>query len=116
MELEGSALCQTINLYGTTLDSDSWARDLPEVLTDCRREKSCQFCFGKLAWGTSKGHIHAHFQPGLEIELAKRKVPFGAVGQLMEPNTLVVSYLTALEHGVSVADFRGEYSATAQTN
>jgi hypothetical protein len=112
MELEGSALCHIINIYGTTLDPNSRARPSPEIFPGRRHEKPCQLRFGKPAWETSKGQIHSHFQLGLEIELVKRKVPFGTVGQLMGPNTLAVSYLTALEHGVSNPKFRLEESAS----
>lgn len=53
------------------------------------------------------GKTHAHFKPGLEKELAGTKIPFGdEVGKQFDPGTLVASYLTALNHGVSDARFQ----------
>lgn len=87
--------------YSTTLDSKPKARRWPETLPDRRSKRFCTFRFGTLAWETSNGQVHAHFKPGLEIELSGKHIPFGNAGPLMEPDTLVISYLTALEHDVS---------------
>ncbi|OIW22968.1 hypothetical protein CONLIGDRAFT_694314 [Coniochaeta ligniaria NRRL 30616] len=106
MEFEGSVLCHIINLFSVTLDPEPWARQWPEELSDRRRERHCEFPFGKLAWTAAGDQLHAHFTPGLESELASAKQPFGFNGTLMEPGTIMASYLTALLHGVSDSEYR----------
>lgn len=107
MEIDGSVLCHIINLYSTTPDPDPWARQEEEEMPNRREAKQVTFPFGELAWEKVDGKMHAHFKPGLEKELASTKIPFGDdVGSKFEPGTLVASYLTALNHGVSDASFQ----------
>lgn len=105
MEIDGSVLCHIINLYSTTHDPSAFRRHR-ELMPNRRETKICTFPFGELAWNTVNGKTHAHFQPGLEKELVSTKIPFGRAGMKLEPETLVASYLTALDHGVSNASFQ----------
>jgi hypothetical protein len=105
MEIDGSVLCHIKTLYSTTHDPSAF-RLYSEKMPNRRETKICTFPFGELTWNTVDGKTHAHFQPGLEKELASPKIPFGRAGMKLEPETLVASYLTALDHGVSDASFR----------
>jgi hypothetical protein len=106
MEVEGSVLCHIINLFSVTLNPEPWTRAWAENLPDRRRERHCDFPFGRLVWTTAGDQIHAHFTPGLESELASAKQPFGVHGTLMDRGTIMASYLTALLHGVSDSKYR----------
>jgi hypothetical protein len=109
MEVDGAVLCHVMNLYSMSLDPNPYARRSPEPVPDYADEKLCKFLFGTLAWEKTNGQIHAHFDPGLEIELNGEKTPFGAVGLMLEkaePNTWMATYFTALMHGVSDPDLQ----------
>jgi hypothetical protein len=106
MEIDGSVLCHIINLYSLPLDPSPYARSNDERIPNCADQKLCKLPFGRLAWEKANGQIHAHFEPGLEMELNAEKIPFGAVGSLLEPNTWAATYFTALMHGVSDPELR----------
>ncbi|KAF5579659.1 PFS domain protein [Fusarium subglutinans] len=93
MEVDGAALCHVINLYSVLPVADNWGHRLIKILPDPDVPNSCTFAFGKLAWDTVDGHIHAHFTAGVEDELGATKQPFGEQGSFMEPGTVMASYL-----------------------
>ncbi|KXH49569.1 hypothetical protein CNYM01_05883 [Colletotrichum nymphaeae SA-01] len=100
MEIDGSALCHVMNLYDTrSLDRRAW----------CHPKNLCSMSFGTLSWEipTNQRQVHAHFSPGTEQELASEKRPsFSRYGTCMDVGTIMVSYLTALHHGVSDQRFQ----------
>lgn len=53
IEVDGSVLCGIINLYSTTLDPSPWGCSWPEELPDRRKQKHCDFPFGRLSWNTN---------------------------------------------------------------
>lgn len=109
MEVDGAVLCHIINLYSFSLDPSRYARSHPERIPNCTDHKRCTFPFGTLAWEKTNGQIHAHFEPGLEMELNAEKIPFGTFGsklEKVEPNTWIVTYFTALMHRISDPDLR----------
>ncbi|KAN0093634.1 hypothetical protein V8E51_016818 [Hyaloscypha variabilis] len=101
MEVDGSVLCHIMNLYGISLDLDSWVRRKPEQIPRYTDQELCKFPFGRLGWKKMDGQTHAHFEPGLEKELNTEKFPFATLIDHLEANTLVATYFTALIHGVS---------------
>jgi hypothetical protein len=106
MEIDGAVLCHIMNLYIVPLDHTPWVRDNPERILNCTEQKSCKFPFGRLAWDEANGRIHAHFEPGLEMELNAEKRPFGVFGSMLEADTCAATYFTALVHGVSNPELR----------
>jgi len=109
-----------MNLYGLSqTPSIGWGRRGTHIplYTD---NKVCKFAFGTLSWEKTDGQIHAHFEPGVEKELNAAKIPFAALSISFEPNTLVATYLTVLEHGVCdpelhLADPRASLKERIQT-
>jgi len=99
MEVDGAVLCHIMNLYGISLNLDSWVESKP--IPRYTNKKLCKFPFGRLGWKKMDGQTHAHFEPGLEKELNAEKIPFATLLGHLEANTLVATYFTALMHGVS---------------
>lgn len=106
MEIEGPVLCHIINLFSTTLDPDSWARDEREQLPNRRQRMHCNFPFGELAWTTHGTQLYAYFTPGSEGDLKSAKQPFGGNVEFIHPGTFMASYWNALHHGVSDQDYQ----------
>ncbi|KAF5536834.1 PFS domain-containing protein [Fusarium napiforme] len=103
MEIDGSALCHIINLYAKLPEGDCWGERPIRIRPDLGVPKSCTFPSGKLAWEAVNDQLHAHFTPGVEAHLNTAKQPFREQGNFMEPNTMMISYLTALRYGVGSA-------------
>ncbi|KAE9368797.1 hypothetical protein N431DRAFT_64443 [Stipitochalara longipes BDJ] len=106
MEVDGAVLCHIMNLYALSLDPNPWVRVQPKQIPRYTDQKLCTFPFGRLGWEKTNGQIHAHFEPGLEKELGAEKIPFARLTHRPEANTLVVTYFTALMHGISDPDLQ----------
>jgi len=106
MEIDGALLCHIMNLYSVPVDPAPYLREIAEQVPSCTDQKFCRFSFGTLAWEKANGQIHAHFEPGLEMELNAEKAPLGDVGSLLEPNTWIATYFSALMHGISDTDLQ----------
>ncbi|KAF5640442.1 PFS domain protein [Fusarium sp. NRRL 52700] len=105
MEIDGSALCHLINLYSISPQPDRRRRRVLRLLPNQSVPKSHTFSFGKLGWDTINDQLHAHFTPGVETKLNAAKQPFGEQGSLLEPGTIMASYLSTLEYGASDQQF-----------
>ncbi|KAK0744293.1 hypothetical protein B0T21DRAFT_281119 [Apiosordaria backusii] len=111
IELDGAVVCHIINLYSLTLEASKGRYrgcTTSSVIPLPNREiaKECKFSFGSLVWDTAAdGQLHGRFLPGLESEMVATKQPLGEITANMEPGTIMVSYLNALNHGVSDSSF-----------
>lgn len=99
MEIAGSAFFTIVNLFTARgmMDENS---PYCERLKRPEEFKSVDLTFGRLAWAEQGDEIHALFQPGTEKDMDAKKRPFGPRFP-MDPGTIFISYLNALQYGIS---------------